>query len=467
MSLPTASTRLEPIFNVSAPALPNHTFIYVDEESGDSVSWCPHPDLAEGIRDRLIDAVGRVPRKWLLPPKNGEVFDTYQEGQQRVLSYSLAAGFQSVGGQGSHALRKNIWCIHHGEKTRNGRGLSHKVMKDKTGDIISSRKREDTHTWAKACKWRMFLVPVPDIDNDGNEISRWLLRYGRSQDGHLTFDSHSHNFNVNPLIFLRHQTAQPIFQEALPQAIAMRAAHLSFRQAERILHGQNLKIDRNSYYNLARRSTMDISTEGLLALVTVLERDNWTYRTFWEFVRDDLKVITKQVLKAVFFTNDALIKQARRFCPDWMIQVDGTFNTNKIRMPLIDCLGINNTGKSFIFAFCFVTSESSENWGFVLECLEQTVFNGLPLPRVVIADQGLGLRTVFQRVWTHCLLQFCEWHAAMNVKKRLAIKRYKKEEREAIMKLVWVYIWSASEQELQTNRAVIIDAIKLSKRAYI
>jgi hypothetical protein len=78
-----------------------------------------------------------------------------------------------------------------------------------------------------------------------------------------------------------------------------------------------------------------------------------------------------------------------------MIQVDGTFNTNKIRMPLIDCLGINNTGKSFIFAFCFVTSESSENWGFVLECLEQTVFDGLPLPRVVIADQGLGLRSVF------------------------------------------------------------------------
>jgi hypothetical protein len=141
----------------------------------------------------------------------------------------------------------------------------------------------------------------------------------------------------------------------------MRASHLSFRQAERILHGQSLKIDRNSYYNLARRSAMDLSTEGLLALVTVLERDNWTYRTYWEFVRDDLKVVTKQVLKAVFFTNDTLIKQARRFCPDWMIQVDGTFNTNKIRMPLIDCLGVNNTGKSFIFAFCFVTSESSEN----------------------------------------------------------------------------------------------------------
>jgi hypothetical protein len=212
---------------------------------------------------------------------------------------------------------------------------------------------------------------------------------------------------------------------------------------------------------------MDISTEGLLALVTVLERENWTYRTYWEFVRDDLNVVTKQVLKAVFFTNDPLIKQARRFCPDWMIQVDGTFNTNKIRMPLIDCLGVNNTGRSFIFAFCFVTSESAENWGFVLQCLEQTVFDGLPLPRVVIADQGLGLRSVFKRVWPSCILQFCEWHAAMNVKKRLAQKRYKKEERDAIMRLVWAYVKSASEQDLETNRAAMMESMKPGKKAYI
>jgi hypothetical protein len=467
MSSFTAVDRIEPTFNVSVPALPNHTFIYIDEESNDSASWSPHPDLTDGIRDRLVNAVDKLPRKWLLPPQNGEVFDTYLEGQQRVFGHSLAAGFQSVGGQGSHATRKNIWCIHHGDKTRNDRGLSHTVEKDKAGKIISSRKREDTQIWAKSCKWRMFLVPVPDVDDDGNEVSRWLLRYGTVKESGLTLNKYSHHLSINPLVFPKHRIAQSIFQDALPQAKAMRASHLSFRQAERILHGQSLKIDRNSYYNLARRSAMDLSTEGLLALVTVLERDNWTYRTYWEFVRDDLKVVTKQVLKAVFFTNDTLIKQARRFCPDWMIQVDGTFNTNKIRMPLIDCLGVNNTGKSFIFAFCFVTSESSENWGFVLECLEQTVFNGLPLPRVVIADQGLGLRTVFERVWTHCLLQFCEWHAAMNVKKRLAVKRYKKEERDAIMRLVWTYIWSASKTDLETNRAVMIEAMKPSERAYI
>jgi hypothetical protein len=84
---------------------------------------------------------------------------------------------------------------------------------------------------------------------------------------------------------------------------------------------------------LARIDTMETSPNGLLALVTVLERDKWTYRTFWEFIKDNHGVVIKRVLKAVFFTNDCLMKLARWFTPDWIIQVDGTFNTNKIRMP--------------------------------------------------------------------------------------------------------------------------------------
>lgn len=44
-----------------------------------------------------------------------------------------------------------------------------------------------------------------------------------------------------------------------------------------------------------------------------------------------------------------------------MIEVGRTFNTNRVRMPLIDCLGVNNTGGSFIFTFAFVTSKSADN----------------------------------------------------------------------------------------------------------
>jgi hypothetical protein len=117
----------------------------------------------------------------------------------------------------------------------------------------------------------------------------------------------------------------------------MRILYLLYRQTERILYGQNLKINRNSYYNLARSKPMDTITNGLLALVSVLKRDGWIYRTYWEFIKNDLNVVTKQVLKAVFFTNNNLVKLARRFCPDWMIQTDRTFNTNRRRKPQAVC----------------------------------------------------------------------------------------------------------------------------------
>jgi hypothetical protein len=80
MSSFAAVSRVEPIeraFNLAVPALPNATFVYADEESDASVSWSPHTDLAVGIRNRLVDAVGRLPRKWLLPLQDGEEFDTY------------------------------------------------------------------------------------------------------------------------------------------------------------------------------------------------------------------------------------------------------------------------------------------------------------------------------------------------------------------------------------------------------
>ena len=62
----------------------------------------------------------------------------------------------------------------------------------------------------------------------------------------------------------------------------MRESFLPFHQAQRILYGQGLKIDHKTYYNLAYEKAMEQNFDGLLALVTVPEQDNWTYSTFWD-----------------------------------------------------------------------------------------------------------------------------------------------------------------------------------------
>jgi hypothetical protein len=150
MSSLTAVNRHEPWFNISLEVKSDAVYSYV--EGDEVISWRPHPELPDGIRNPLINAVGCLPRKWLMPPKNGEVFNTFLAGQERVLGHSLAAGFQIVGGQGSTKVRKNIWCIHHGERTQNYRKLSKRVEKDPiTKEIISTRRRDNTGKNGKNC----------------------------------------------------------------------------------------------------------------------------------------------------------------------------------------------------------------------------------------------------------------------------------------------------------------------------
>jgi hypothetical protein len=92
MSSFPAVNRLEPAFNVSIPALSDGLFSYHDEDLDISVSWSPHPNLVPGIRQRVVEAVGRLPREWLAPPIDGELFDTVQDAEARVQGHSLAAG---------------------------------------------------------------------------------------------------------------------------------------------------------------------------------------------------------------------------------------------------------------------------------------------------------------------------------------------------------------------------------------
>ena len=53
-------------------------------------------------------------------------------------------------------------------------------------------------------------------------------------------------------------------------------------------------------------------------------------------------------LEMMFFTSDNQIQWTQRFCSSFMIEIDTTFNTNNLRLPLIILTGIANTGMSFL-----------------------------------------------------------------------------------------------------------------------
>ena len=54
---------------------------------------------------------------------------------------------------------------------------------------------------------------------------------------------------------------------------------------------------------------------------------------------------------------DQIVK-ARRFVSGFMYETDVAFNTNKLRLLLLVIIGIDNTGKTFLIAFMYHTTES-------------------------------------------------------------------------------------------------------------
>lgn len=81
-----------------------------------------------------------------------------------------------------------------------------------------------------------------------------------------------------------------------------------------------------------------------------------------------------KVLEQIFFLNDTQIELIERFCCDWVIEIDATFKTNILKMPLFVLVGITNTGRSFPAAFSFIMLESRVTFNFIWACLRALVW---------------------------------------------------------------------------------------------
>jgi hypothetical protein len=87
------------------------------------------------------------------------------------------------------------------------------------------------------------------------------------------------------------------------------------------------------------------------------------------------------------------IKFARRFVSGFMYETDATFNTNCLKLPLSVMVGINNTGKTFPIAYCYITSKSAVSFKWVIEQLTDLAFYSNCLKAALICSnfsKGLG-----------------------------------------------------------------------------
>jgi hypothetical protein len=69
-----------------------------------------------------------------------------------------------------------------------------------------------------------------------------------------------------------------------------------------------------------------------------------------------------------------------------------TFNTNVLRLLLSVMVGIINTRKTFLLAYCYITSELAKSFDFVVGELTKYVFYNYPKAIVIYVDFTKGFR---------------------------------------------------------------------------
>src|SRR5579859_7792687 len=110
------------------------------------------------LRKQVEDVAESFNPNWLLPPADGEVFESFQECFARLQGYAFSQGFAVV----TLSSNKKKACtefgyIYYAKETKNWRKLKIHIDKDlASGDIVSNRKHNNYSMNAKGCRWAAY-----------------------------------------------------------------------------------------------------------------------------------------------------------------------------------------------------------------------------------------------------------------------------------------------------------------------
>jgi MULE transposase domain len=448
--------------------------------------WHAKPGCPEHHRAAVERMVNALPPSYLLPPSSGEVFATIDDCTSRLRGYALAEGFDVVkhGGGTRKIPGSRYRCLFHGSNTQNHRKLEDHVEKDPEGRITSKRQRDATSvrqlqcTWSAICSFK--IIGKRSVGERGFVLT-------------VQCDTHEgHQLVDDPFVFPAHLKSSEEFQEALRQAKKHREQVLPYSVSRRLIDAEEFGVMLSSrdYYNTVRKEMPDkAKPKTIIALLRVLEDQQFVYQTRFEVEVDKItgKTVARKLVQ-LFFAHRAQLDAAARFVADWSIVIDGTFNTNELRLPLLVCVGVLSTNRTFPVAFSYCPSESAESIGFVWESLKAECFTpGIAPPRVIIGDWAPGLIKSVAEHWPNARYQGCDWHAVGAMLKfyRGKKKDYNSEEIDGsgeklqqdqtkadlrvpgLHHFSWIYIQSTTFAALEVNRATLIALLRPRDRYYI
>ena len=233
----------------------------------------------------------------------------------------------------------------------------------------------------------------------------WVLKV-------LTEDGiHSHSMMPFPLAYDIHKKTSEGHIAALAIAKTHREAILTYNQSERVLQQQGLTINKVAYYNLRRNPVLTSTNyDEFQSLVISIEDSGFQYACRIDNEIGPIGEVLSRQYQQVWFALPRQIAFGRRFMADFVLLIDGTFNTNKKNLILIVVNGITNTGKTFPVCQSFTRSEGKVSMDFIFKCIVDFIFTGktFVLPKTIISDQAPGLIASLPASLPQAQLQFCD-----------------------------------------------------------
>jgi MULE transposase domain len=423
---------------------------------------------------KKAEALGPVCDK----PFDGEVFEDHKHCLRRLNSWGFIEGCAYVLRRSRPSGTPN-WtfnCIFHSEKTQNNHHLEARVVRDEeSGEIVTKRQR-DSHNKRKGCKceYRLSYKLISRASEKREYTGQWRIK------------AHSeHLIPLNPFSFKIHLSAVDEFQQLQTVARKYRLSNQPYSEACKLLKQESLGLilKPKQYYNLMRNLPGDSSNaDTITGLLQALQDYNFRFRTLTKDELDESgEAVCRRNLQQIVFWYSEGLTFIQRFCPEHLLVVDGTFNTNSKRLPLLVSVGVTNEGRIFPIAYSYCPGETAESFLFFFETLRAEIFcDGIPEPAVVLTDQAAGFISAVNTY--NCLpnsqLQFYNWHAVEAMVKRFRKGKYTSDEIDGyrnsageevpgLKDLCWFYVESITLKDLDLNRQRLLDRLQPAEYAYI
>lgn len=261
----------------------------------------------------------------------------------------------------------------------------------------------------------------------------WTLKHRPE----VHFAVHNHEPSLHPSAHLVHRQ-----HSRTSQLESLSNTGLAPKDIQTIIRQSGSLETRQDVYNRIAEVRRD-SRQGespIHALANQLEKEGFWSRV--EYGPD------RHVTAVLFAHPDSLLYL--RAYPEVLL-LDCTYKTNKYRMPLLDMIGVDATGRSFCIAFAFLSGETEKDYIWALERLKILYEQcGGVLPSVILTDRCLAVINAASALFPSTT-SLCIWHANKAVLARCQPAFQKAEEWNEFYGF-WFSILNSTAEETYKER---------------